>query len=146
VYPKKAIDWTNVKSKILAHDPENVAQMGLDFNINAVCDEVPVNGFVRVLDTATGFLMIKRGVIESMNERYREDLFAVNDLLGHDVADYIALFACMIDPETKRFLSEDYSFCRRWQAMRGDIWACLATPLGHVGTYHYTGDIRQRVA
>ena len=33
-----------------------------------------------------------------------------------------ALFECMIDPETKEYLSEDFGFCRRWRALGGKIW------------------------
>lgn len=146
VYPKKAIDWGMVRRKLLANEPEDVRQMGLDFNINCTSPDMPVNGFIEVLDTATGFMLIKRDVVRRMYDRYRDELFAVNDLQGHDVKDYVAIFACMIDPDTKRFLSEDYAMCRRWQAMGGTIHACLATPLGHTGTYHFNGDIRHRLA
>lgn len=145
VYPKKAINWDIVKHKLRNGDPEPIVQMGLDFNINCNVAAPPVDGFVQVLDTATGFLLIKRRAIERMWERYRAELYAVNDLQGHDVDSYVAIFACMIDPTTKRFLSEDYSMCRRWQAMGGTIYACLATPLGHTGTYHFNGDIRHRM-
>lgn len=144
VYPKKSIDWDKVAQKIRDKDPEDIRQMGLDFNINLKTMEPPIDGFVRVLDTATGFLLIKRHVLEKMYEHYREELFAVNDIQGQNVENYVSLFACMIDPETKRFLSEDYAFCRRYQQMGGDIWADLATPLSHTGTNIFQGDIRQR--
>ena len=146
VYPKKSIDWAKVADKIKAGDPEDIRQMGLDFNINLKTLDPPDNGFVKVLDTATGFMMIKRGVLEKMYEHYREELFAVNDIQGQNVDDYVALFACMIDPETKRFLSEDYAFCRRYQQMGGDIWCDLASPLSHTGTNIFRGDITQRFA
>ncbi len=144
VYPKKAINWANVEEKMHAKSEEPVHQMGIDFNINIVKDQPLVDGFARVLDTATGFLMIKRHVIEEMYEKYRDELFAVNDLMGQNIKDYVAIFACMIDPESKRFLSEDFAFCRRYQQMGGEIWACTKTPLTHVGISHFVGDIRQR--
>ena len=145
VYPKKSIDWGLVQSKTAAGSDEPAHQMGLDFNINIAKNETMEDGFVRVLDTATGFLLIRRDVIERMNEAYRDELFAVNDIQGKSVKDYVALFACMIDPTSKRFLSEDYAFCRRYQQIGGEIWACTRTPLSHVGTTHLTGDIRERM-
>ncbi|AGE55324.1 hypothetical protein PBCVMA1E_476R [Paramecium bursaria Chlorella virus MA1E] len=144
VYPKKAINWDHVKQKIASGSQEDIRQMGLDFNINLTTPQPPINGFVKVLDVATGFLMMKRGVLERMYKHYEKELYAVNDIQGQDVKDYIAIFACMIDPDTKRFLSEDYAFCRRYQQMGGDIWADISTPLSHTGTHVFSGDIKER--
>ena len=146
VYPKKALDWEQIKSKLQAGDSEPVYQMGLDFNINitGAQEAVDNDGFVRVLDSATGFMLIKRAVLERMCQHFREELYCVNDIMGQSVKDYVALFACMIDPDTRRFLSEDYSFCRRYQQLGGEIWADLASPLAHLGTNIFRGDIRQR--
>ena len=58
--------------------------------------------------------------------------------------EYTALFDCMIDPKTRRSLSEDYAFVRRAQAMGFELWSDLASPLSHTGNYTFEGDIRQR--
>jgi len=145
VYPKKSINWGLVKEKVANGAPEDIRQMGLDFNINLISNDPPIDGFVKVLDVATGFLMMKREMIEKMYEYYKEELFAVNDIQGQNVANYIAIFACSIDEKTKRFLSEDYAFCRRWQKMGGDVWADITTPLSHCGMHVYSGNILERV-
>lgn len=145
VYPKKSINWELVKEKVSKGVPEDIRQMGLDFNINMVSNDPHDNGFVKVLDVATGFLMMKREMIEKMYEYYKDELFAVNDIQGQGVTDYIAIFACSIDEKTKRFLSEDYAFCRRWQKMGGDVWADITTPLSHTGTHVFSGNILERV-
>ena len=54
-----------------------------------------------------------------------------------------ALFDCIIDPESRRYLSEDYTFCRRWQEMGGDVWLDPRTALNHVGHYTFRGNIRK---
>jgi hypothetical protein len=145
VYPKKSINWELVKNKVAQGSPEDIRQMGLDFNINILTSDPPVNGFVKVLDVATGFLMMKREMLEKMYEHYKEELFAVNDIQGQNVENYIAIFACSIDKTTKRFLSEDYAFCRRYQEMGGEVWADISTPLSHTGTHVYSGNILERV-
>lgn len=147
VYPKKGFEWEKVRQKLAAGDKEPVHSMGLDYNINIASssEAIASNGFVKVLDSATGFMMIKRDVIERMYEHYREELYCVNDIPGQTVKDYVALFACMIDPPTRRFLSEDYSFCRRYQRLGGDIWADMTTSLAHLGTCMYHGDMRHRL-
>jgi hypothetical protein len=146
VYSKKMFDWDKVAEKLAAGEAEPVYQMGLDFNINIANQTEPIEGgFVRVLDSATGFMMIRRPVLERMAEAYREELQCVNDVQGQQVKDYVALFACLIDEQTRRFLSEDYSFCRRYQKLGGEIWADLQSPLAHVGTNMFSGDLRQRL-
>lgn len=147
VYPKKAFDWNMVRTKLEAGDSEPVYQMGVDFNINiATHKEAVTNGLVKVLDSATGFMLIKREVLQRMYDHYRDELHCVNDIMGQSIKDYVAIFACMIDPTTRRFLSEDYSFCRRYQALGGEIWADLASPLAHIGTNVFRGDLRRRIA
>ena len=147
VYPKKALNWDQIKAKLDAGETEPVYQMGLDFNINIATQSSQVtDGLVQVLDSATGFMLIQRSVLTRMYEHYRQELYCVNDILGQSTKDYVALFACMIDESNKRFLSEDYSFCRRWQRLGGEIWADIASPLAHIGTGIFSGDIRQRLA
>jgi hypothetical protein len=51
----------------------------------------------------------------------------------------------MIDPVTKRYLSEDYAFCRRWQQMGGRIFADVHTTLGHVGNLPFSGCMDDRL-
>ena len=53
------------------------------------------------------------------------------------------LFDCIIDPESRRYLSEDYTFCRRWQDMGGDVWLDPRTALNHIGHYTFRGNIRK---
>jgi hypothetical protein len=51
-----------------------------------------------------------------------------------------ALFDCMID-ETGTYLSEDFSFCKRWSDLGGEIWADLDSRLSHVGPLVFRGDL-----
>lgn len=147
VYAKKMHNWQDVKRKLEAGDAEPVQQMGLDFNINIMGTSATVqNGLLKVLDAATGFMLLRRSAVQSLVDRYRQELECVNDISSDGTPTYVAVFACMIDPQTKRFLSEDYSLCRRWQAMGGDVWADVSFPLCHMGTRQFGGDIRQRFA
>ena len=36
-------------------------------------------------------------------------------------------------------LSEDYTFCKRWQAIGGEIWVDPVIEFGHTGTFTYDG-------
>ena len=70
---------------------------------------------------------------------------ALLDLLLRDLDEYYAIFDCLIDPESKRYLSEDYAFCRRWQQMGGQIFADVMTVLGHVGNIRFQGSLEERL-
>jgi hypothetical protein len=46
---------------------------------------------------------------------------------------------------SRRYLSEDYAFCRRWQQMDGKIFADCLTVLGHVGNIRFQGTLEERL-
>jgi hypothetical protein len=63
--------------------------------------------------------------------------------LRHEAAqspNLFALFDCIIDHETGAYLSEDYSFCRRWRQIGGEIWIDGASNLTHTGPYEFVGN------
>jgi hypothetical protein len=102
------------------------------------------NGFARVSFAGTGFLMIQREALLSMIARYPELRYAHDHkpddkLAGSEFRS--ALFNCMIDEQTGVYLSEDFSFCRRWTAMGGEIWADLHSRLTHAGVVDFAGDL-----
>lgn len=151
IYPKKSWDWEAVRDKLAKGvTQEPVHMLGLDYNMNLAGPTARVeNGFVQVLDAATGFMLVRRAALEAMAAKYADTLTCVNDLPGDRdspgyIKEYVALFDCMIDPDTRRYLSEDYAMNRRAQAMGLETWADLASPLCHVGTHFYEGDLRQR--
>ena len=85
-------------------------------------------GFVKARYAGTGFMMIRRAVLEAMVERYAELRYR-SEHKAHDPFEgnpwRAALFNCMIDSQTSTYLSEDYSFCKRWTDMGGEIWVDL---------------------
>lgn len=145
VYPKKVVMWDQAREAVENGDERNMALLSssLVANIGATRRSV-VNGFVEVLDGPTGFMMISREALTKMHEYYPE-LNCKNDHQNRDFDEYCALFDCMIDPESKRYLSEDYAFCRRWQQMGGKIYADCNTTLGHVGNLPFSGCLNDRL-
>ena len=144
-YPKKVIMWDDAKKSILDGEekPLELVSSSLVMNLRTQQSQVK-DGFVEVLDGPTGFMLFKRSVPEKMQEQYKE-LLCKNDHQNRDFEEYYALFDCMIDPDTKRYLSEDYAFCRRWQAMGGKIYADTTTTLGHVGNLGFNACLKDRM-
>lgn len=101
------------------------------------------NGAIQLFDVANGFLCVKREVVEKMVKAYPE-LHFVNDVRSNppELAPYLyGLFNIFIDPTSGRLLSEDYAFCRRWQAIGGKVWLDPNTRLSHVGNHVFEGDV-----
>lgn len=144
-YPKKCVMWDQGANAVKSGDQRNLQLLtsSLVVNIGAQKREVE-NGFIQVLDGPTGFMVIKREVFEKMKEKFPE-LYCINDHQNKDFDNYYAFFDCMIDPVSKRYLSEDYAFCRRWQQMDGKIYADVGTTLGHVGNLPFNGSLKERL-
>ena len=156
VYPRKTIDWTKVIRKVKEKPDikENeLLASSLQYNLNVKNPEhVEVKkGFIEVLDGATGFMLIKRQVFEKMAKAYPELKFKSDQHLNdphdktfnyHDNSNWnYAFFDTTIEPETKRYLSEDYAFCRLWQKIGGTVYADITSGLTHYGTYAFKGNV-----
>ena len=145
VYPKKVVMWDQAEQAVKGGDTRDLGKLSSSLVMNFKYQNTQViNGFAEVLDGPTGFLMIKRDVFTRMFEKYPE-LNCINDHQNKDLDSYCAVFDCMIDPDSKRYLSEDYAFCRRWQQMGGQIFADVQTTLGHVGNIRFSGTLQERL-
>lgn len=145
-YPKKCVMWDSVDEHLKnGGTGKDLARVSASLVMNFKYQNTQIlNGFAEVLDGPTGFMLIKRDVFTKMHERYPE-LECVNDHQNRDLDKYFAVFDCMIDPDSKRYLSEDYAFCRRWQQMGGKIYADVMTVLGHVGNIRFIGNLEERL-
>lgn len=143
VYPKKVVMWEQAEQAITTGKDLARASASLVMNFKYTQTKIE-NGFAEVLDGPTGFLLIKRDVFTQMMNHYPE-LNCKNDHQNRDFDDYCAVFDCMIDPVSRRYLSEDYAFCRRWQQMGGKIYADVTTTLGHVGNLRFYGKLEDRL-
>jgi hypothetical protein len=154
-YPKKGVAWDKIRANLT--DPANknkelsdrdMASFGSDYAINFkfVDKETKTigveNGLIKLHDAGTGFMMISREAILKMIKAYPE-LKYNNDvnINNADLKDHFyALFDTMIDPVDKRYLSEDYTFCRRWQEIGGDVWLDPSISLNHYGHFCFQGN------
>jgi hypothetical protein len=144
VYPLKRLDWKRVMS-LAAEGKRPMETAALSYMMELV-DPHRIEargGFARARHAGAGFLMVKRDALEKMVHhypelKYRHNLQAEDPLKDNPWRS--ALFNCMVDSATGNFLSEDFSFCRRWTDMGGEIWADLESRLTHVGTLALQGD------
>jgi hypothetical protein len=154
-YPKKGVNWQRIRDMVLNKKEEgmtdrDIAAAGSDYAINfkfvnREMKQIAIeNGVIKLHDGATGFMMIKREAIDKMIAAY-PDLKYNNDLnTPPDLQDFFyAFFDTMIDPKDRRYLSEDYTFSRRWQDIGGDIWLDPSISLNHFGSFNFQGNPAQ---
>jgi hypothetical protein len=145
VYPVKKIDWEKARAVLAAGRPKpEAAALSYVMEFAEVGPIGVRDGFAKVRYAGTGFLMIRRQALESMCRHYPALQFRREHIKPDPLADSphrFALFDCLIDPESGHYLSEDYSFCRRWTDMGGEIWADLQSRLTHTGPVSFPGDV-----
>lgn len=147
MYPLKIVHHdASVFDRMAAGEPMETAQLryvGAPFEDQRRKEE---DGFVTAEFAGTGFMLIRRSVLERMIAAYPETRYgAAHDRAAPSrSANQYALFDCMIDPETGDYLSEDYAFCRRWRALGGDVWLDARSRLMHVGPREFVGNAEAR--
>jgi len=157
IYPLKKYNWEK-----LANDPEYIKKMIekknnsrvknimdddllvqyslLNYNLNHIGNSIKIeNNLTEVKHVATGFMMIKRGVIEKMSEAFPHTKYTddVNYLEEHENRYAYALFDCGV--EDGHYLSEDWLFCNRWKKIGGKVYIDVSINLSHTGIEQYNG-------
>lgn len=149
-YPKKTIAWEKIQKAAAAgkgaENPFELEQYSADFVFNPVGGVKSFNmGLpLEVGEAGTGFMLIPREVLLKFAEAYPEFSYKP-DHIRTDAFDgsreITAFFDCIIDPSTKRYLSEDYFFCKKSREIGIKVWMCPWMQLQHVGTHIFKGSL-----
>lgn len=149
-YPKKCISWEKIKQAVdkgvADNDPNTLDRYVGDyvFNPKSGQREIPLSEPVEVLELGTGFMMIRKEVFTKYREAYphlsyKPDHVRTEHFDGS--REIHAYFDCIIDPESKRYLSEDYNFCYHVSKMGSKNFLCPWIKLQHVGSYIFGGSL-----
>lgn len=115
----------------------------IKYVINTVPNPVSGGDLIEVSTLGTGFMCVKRHVIEKMIEKHPELKYNDNVGIGKHLEPFMyGLFDTMID-EHKNYLSEDWTFCYRWRLMGGKVFADTKIKLNHTGYHCYQGDVSE---
>lgn len=149
-YPKKCISWEKIKQAVdkgAADEDANKLENYVGdyvFNPRSGQKEIPLGEPVEVSELGTGFMMIRRKTLENYNKTYPELAYKPDHVRTAEFdgsREIHAYFDCIIDPESKRYLSEDYNFCYHVTKMGGKNWLCPWMKLQHVGSYIFGGSL-----
>lgn len=186
-YPKKTLAWEKIKvavDKGFADDnPNDLEKYVGDYVFNPVSgsSEIRLNEPAEILESGTGFMMIRRNTFEKFMDNYPEqsykpdhvrtehfdgtrEIFAFFDtpidgkrtyidkelkifLDNNPKATHDEIFNFVKDPNngsidfSKRYLSEDYMFCRWTRNIGLHVWLCPWMKLQHMGTMVFGGSL-----
>ena len=149
-YPKKTISWEKIKQAVdkgfADENPQNLKNYVGDFVFNPVAGQstIALNEPVEVLEGGTGFMMIQRKAFEKYEAAYPEFKYLPDHVRTANFdgsREIMAYFDCIIDPKSKRYLSEDYMFCQ-WARNAGiKVWMAPWMRLQHMGSYFFGGSL-----
>ena len=149
-YPKKAISWEKIKRAVdkgFADDNPNVLEKYVGdyvFNPAGGQNEIRLDQPVEVLEGGTGFMCITRSAFEKYAEAYPEFSYKPDHVRTKNFdgsREIMAYFDCIIDKESKRYLSEDYMFCQWARKADVKVWMCPWMKLTHMGSYMFGGSL-----
>lgn len=112
----------------------------LKYNINYIDSVLQIDkNMARVKHLATGFMMIRRPMLEKMMKAFPSTKYVddVNFLRPHENEFAYALFDCGV--EDGHYFSEDWLFCSRWTKLNGEIYVDVSINLCHTGIEDYKG-------
>lgn len=149
-YPKKAISWEKIVKAVdkgfADTNPNNLEKYVGDYVFNPAdgSNEIALDVPVEVKEAGTGFMMIQRRALEKYKDAYPEYSYLPDHVRTEHfdgTREIHAFFDTVIDPESKRYLSEDYMFSQWARKVGVKVWLCPWMKLTHVGSYHYSGSL-----
>jgi hypothetical protein len=148
-YPKKSIAWEKIKMAVgagRAENPFDLVHYAADYVFNPLkgIKTFRIDEMVEVSEAGTGFMLIARSVFDRYKDAYPELSYKPDHLRSENFdgsKEIMAYFDCEIDPDSKRYLSEDYFFCRNVRKAGMKVHMCPWMQLQHIGTYIFRGSM-----
>jgi len=149
-YPKKTISWEKIKIAVdkgkADNNPNDLEKYVGDyvFNPKSGQNQISIVDPVEVLEVGTGFMSIQRSAMQKFVEQYPQYMYRPDHVRTQHFdgsREIMQFFQAEIDSKSKRYLSEDYWFCQKAQAINLRTWLCPWIKLNHTGTYVFGGSL-----
>lgn len=153
-YPKKCITWEKIKMAVdkgvADQNPALLEDFVGDFVFNPVMEKGEGSKSIRldepaeVLEIGTGFMMVRRATFEEYVKKYPNIMYKPDHVrtAEFDGTRRIGMyFQAEVDPESERYLSEDYLFCQNSRKAGMKVWLCPWMHLQHAGFYTFGGKL-----
>jgi hypothetical protein len=158
-YPKKCISWEKIVDAVnqgrADENPNELDKFVGDYVFNPVpgVNEIRLDEPAEVQEGGTGFMMFTKKTLQKFRDAYwdnsewspngfsyKPDHVRTEHFDGS--REIMMYFQALIDPETRRYLSEDYMFCQWVRKIGMKVWLCPWMQLQHVGTHVYGGSLQ----
>ena len=149
-YPKKTISWEKIKMAVdkgfADKNPNVLEEFVGDYVFNPTDDvrEFRIDAPVQVKEGGTGFMLIQRSAFAKMDAAYPELSYRPDHVRTANFdgsREIMAYFDTVIDPVSKRYLSEDYMFCQWARNAGAQVWMLPWIKLKHAGSYIFGGSL-----
>jgi hypothetical protein len=150
-YPKKAISWEKIKMAVdkgyADENPNQLEEFVGDYVFNPAdgSHQFRIDEAVEVKEGGTGFMLITREALEKYDAAFPEQSYKPDHVRTANFdgsREIMAYFDCVIDSESKRYLSEDYMFCQWVRKAGAKVWLLPWIKLKHAGTYIFGGSLQ----
>ena len=149
-YPKKCISWEKIKlavDKGVADEDPNVLEKFVGdyvFNPKSGAGNIRIDEPVEVSEVGTGFMMVRRSTFEKFEKAYPQYSYKPDHVRTEQFdgsREIHMYFQAEIEPESKRYLSEDYWFTHKLHKIGLKTWYCPWMRLQHAGMYVFGGSL-----
>jgi hypothetical protein len=150
-YPKKRINWRTivqaVKAGLADEDPEDLMHFVGDMVFTPALDADSnryrtIYELTKLHEGGTGFMLIRRSALVKIADAYPERKYHRHHDKPHMMT---AFFDAKPEPEWqvnyRRFITEDFDFCRLAREQGIDIWLAPWIKLTHHGYYQFIGNV-----
>ena len=147
-YPMKTAQWDTLLKKIdsgVITDSEQFHHHILQYPLLINDDNTDIKvtkGVIEATHCPTGCMLIKRDVFSKLIEAYPDREIVQKTTIDGKYMDrphFYNFFDTYYDPKTKRYLGEDFAFCRLWSEIGGKLYCYIMSYITHVGEFQYTG-------
>jgi hypothetical protein len=159
-YPRKRVRWERAAAAVCTEIPGTAAKdvalamqsaaydYPYGFDRARIGEDVVVtNGCLPVDWMGFGFMLSSRACLERMWRHYAPTL-SYGDAVDGMLSWTVGLFQLLMPPQNATppyavgpLLSEDYSFCKRWRDIGGEVQMYIGagSPLNHIGPHVFRG-------
>jgi hypothetical protein len=145
-YAKKNISWEKIVAAVNAgkadENPNILSQYAGDYVFSPLQTEFTMDQPLEVRESGTGFMLIKRKVMEDFALAYPELHYYPDHKRSKDFGGDRKIVGFFMDPiDEERHLSEDYFFCKWARKIGKRIWILPWLKLNHFGNYNFEGNL-----
>ena len=148
-YPKKILDWQEIQKAIIRNKVDNPMDLIEKTSHYTIWDKkknVLSNGLMEIERLGTGFMMIKRSLLEKMEKQYPNLMYEMEEKGKNEKRKkgYGFFDSRLIN---KEHISEDYSFCEYVKDTKTKIYIHPKIHLNHCGgNITFSGNYSKHIA